>query len=261
MFRFFRQIRQNLVSEQKMSKPASPAGRYVLYALGEIFLVVIGILIALQLNIMYEQTKEKKATRELLTGMQADLQLEAERIAYLKDYYSAITDGIQKMIRHQQGQETYSNDELGQYFLATMEFRKFSKFNINYQTLYGSGLLQEIEDQELSEHIIRYYTVQFLEWSLEIYQQKAVSFNFSQAPYFDPLDKLQARTNHEHIPDFNLAINKGFKTDFGAFINKAEVLNFLVDLLHQSGLVFSNLNNYNETNEELSRRIQTYLEP
>jgi hypothetical protein len=41
MIKFFRKIRQKLLSQHKVTQ-------YVLYALGEIFLVVIGILIALQ---------------------------------------------------------------------------------------------------------------------------------------------------------------------------------------------------------------------
>ena len=43
MIKFFRKIRQKLLSENKFSK-------YLLYAIGEIILVVIGILIALQIN-------------------------------------------------------------------------------------------------------------------------------------------------------------------------------------------------------------------
>ena len=43
MIKFFRKIRQKLLSEDKFSK-------YLLYAIGEIILVVIGILIALQIN-------------------------------------------------------------------------------------------------------------------------------------------------------------------------------------------------------------------
>lgn len=43
MIKFFRHIRQRLLSENKFSK-------YLLYAIGEILLVVIGILIALQIN-------------------------------------------------------------------------------------------------------------------------------------------------------------------------------------------------------------------
>ena len=48
MIKFFRKIRQNLLMENK-------TGKYFKYAIGEIILVVIGILIALQLN-TYKET-------------------------------------------------------------------------------------------------------------------------------------------------------------------------------------------------------------
>lgn len=50
MIKFFRKIRQGLISENKFSK-------YLLYAIGEIVLVVIGIFIALQLNLWSENRK------------------------------------------------------------------------------------------------------------------------------------------------------------------------------------------------------------
>ena len=50
MIKFFRKIRQKLLSENKFSK-------YLLYAIGEIILVVLGILIALQLNNLNDERK------------------------------------------------------------------------------------------------------------------------------------------------------------------------------------------------------------
>ena len=47
MIKFFRKIRQNLITENK-------TGKYFKYAIGEILLVVIGILIAIQLNNLNE---------------------------------------------------------------------------------------------------------------------------------------------------------------------------------------------------------------
>ena len=52
MIKFFRKIRQNLLSENKFSK-------YLIYAIGEIILVVIGILIALQINNLNESQKNQ----------------------------------------------------------------------------------------------------------------------------------------------------------------------------------------------------------
>lgn len=53
MISFFRKIRQKLLKENRVT-------RYLVYAVGEILLVVIGILIALQLNIQKELADEKK---------------------------------------------------------------------------------------------------------------------------------------------------------------------------------------------------------
>ncbi len=50
MIQFFKKIRQGLISENKFSK-------YLLYAIGEIILVVVGIFIALQLNLWSENRK------------------------------------------------------------------------------------------------------------------------------------------------------------------------------------------------------------
>jgi hypothetical protein len=61
MLTFLRKIRRSLLQSDSTQKPASPVsggqslwrratGRYILYAIGEIALVVIGILIALQIN-------------------------------------------------------------------------------------------------------------------------------------------------------------------------------------------------------------------
>ena len=56
MIKFFRNIRQNLLSEGKTSK-------YLKYAIGEIVLVVIGILIALQLNTWNAQRIQENEIR------------------------------------------------------------------------------------------------------------------------------------------------------------------------------------------------------
>jgi hypothetical protein len=59
MIKFFRKIRQKMLTENKFSK-------YLLYAIGEIILVVIGILIALQINNLNEEKKENKALKQNL---------------------------------------------------------------------------------------------------------------------------------------------------------------------------------------------------
>jgi len=65
MIKFFRHIRQNLIMENKTSK-------YFKYAIGEIVLVVIGILIALQINMWNEGRKARANEIKLIKGLMAD---------------------------------------------------------------------------------------------------------------------------------------------------------------------------------------------
>lgn len=66
MIKFFRKIRQKLLSENKFSK-------YLLYAIGEIVLVVIGILIALQINTWNQQKQTKEKERNYLALIKQEM--------------------------------------------------------------------------------------------------------------------------------------------------------------------------------------------
>ena len=76
MLRFLRQIRQRLLTDNKFSK-------YLMYAVGEILLVVIGILIALQINTWNEERIERKNEVKLLKELRADLDDNLEEIENL----------------------------------------------------------------------------------------------------------------------------------------------------------------------------------
>ena len=73
MIKFFRKIRQNLLTENKFSK-------YLIYAIGEIILVVIGILIALQINNWNEGRKDVQREIKMLTDLQNDIENNIENI-------------------------------------------------------------------------------------------------------------------------------------------------------------------------------------
>jgi hypothetical protein len=66
MIKFFRKIRQNLLMENK-------TGKYLKYAIGEIVLVVFGILIALQINNWNENQKLKVIEKETLKALENDI--------------------------------------------------------------------------------------------------------------------------------------------------------------------------------------------
>tara|TARA_R110002074_G_scaffold63042_6_gene151445 strand:+ start:2950 stop:3726 length:777 start_codon:yes stop_codon:yes gene_type:complete len=76
MIKFFRKIRQNLLMENK-------TGKYFKYAIGEIVLVVIGILIALQINTWSKTAEQTKNNKIYLNKIIEELKLNVERLDYL----------------------------------------------------------------------------------------------------------------------------------------------------------------------------------
>src|SRR5210317_368566 len=93
MIKFFRNIRQNLIMENK-------TGKYLKYAIGEIVLVVIGILIALQINNWNEENKDIEQEKVYLKNLKEDLKgiIEAYNTAYLVE--SLILKHSKDILKH-----------------------------------------------------------------------------------------------------------------------------------------------------------------
>ena len=112
MIKFFRKIRHNLLSEGSTGKPAWPAGRYFKYTLGEIVLVVVGILIALQINNWNENRKDINRSRAILGEFKKDL--------------ASDTTGINRVVRLL---ERRTSIETLIRYAQTIEGRNFLKEN------------------------------------------------------------------------------------------------------------------------------------
>ena len=97
MIKFFRKIRLKTLTENKFSK-------YLLYAIGEIILVVIGILIALSINNWNQEQQQKKVLNNIYATIKADLQqdiINIDKIVYSsqsieKDYLAIINQTRKK---------------------------------------------------------------------------------------------------------------------------------------------------------------------
>src|SRR5210317_1373022 len=74
MIKFFRKIRQKMLTDNKFNK-------YLIYGIGEIILVVIGILIALQINNWNENRRLRAVEIKLLKELRNDLMVTLEELA------------------------------------------------------------------------------------------------------------------------------------------------------------------------------------
>ena len=119
MINFFRRIRKKLADENKPLK-------YMRYAIGEILLVVVGILIALQINNWNEQRKlkaiELKLLEELYTTIEGDLNLNAYNFQRNeRGIYSAqiLIDNFEKERPYHDSLNLHFANALGRYIALT----------------------------------------------------------------------------------------------------------------------------------------------
>ncbi len=131
MIKFFRKIRKNLLSENKFSK-------YILYAIGEIVLVIIGILIALQINNKNEQRKSENKIVSILKEVQHDLGLDIQKSDELIAYYKT-KDSIINLI--QTDKLTYDD-----YKNGYQNALRYAIMNAFHMKIHANGYTNLIEN-------------------------------------------------------------------------------------------------------------------
>ena len=89
---FFNKQRRSIITSTALSS-------YLKYALGEIVLVVIGILIALQINDGYQQRLDRQIEREYLVSMKRDLAEDASELVDAIDGNSSLLAGLDDTLR------------------------------------------------------------------------------------------------------------------------------------------------------------------
>lgn len=89
--KLFRNQRNKLLKNKK-------TGNYIAYAIGEIILVVIGILIAVSLNNWNENRKKKQQLLNIYAIVEDDLQNDLEEIKTIQDYYKTIDSLYAKVL-------------------------------------------------------------------------------------------------------------------------------------------------------------------
>jgi hypothetical protein len=124
VFRFFRQIRQRLLTNNKFSK-------YLLYAIGEILLVVIGILIALQVDNWNEERKKQREITRLLLDIEGDLLLNYELAHFALNFYRRQDSIARRIARNQLTDADYYSHSRLNYFISNWEYYLPAEKNIN----------------------------------------------------------------------------------------------------------------------------------
>ncbi|MBL4568753.1 MAG: hypothetical protein JKY69_03560 [Flavobacteriaceae bacterium] len=151
MIKFFRKIRQNLLMENK-------TGKYFKYAIGEILLVVIGILIAIQINNWNESRKQSISEKEFITSVKNDLKQDK---AFIQQIVEPIEPRIEAYkVLNSDLPNLYDNDRnsldsiFHNYFKSQ---RTFYPISGSYQSAVSGNQITVFRNKELIQKIIKLY--------------------------------------------------------------------------------------------------------
>ena len=158
MIKLFRKIRQKLLSENKFSK-------YFIYAFGEIILVVIGILIALQINNWNEQRKLEQQESTYYCKIKEDISSDLFNIQRSKkslDERQKTTKRLlTNLLKIQDNKSIIMKD-----YLASLRSYIYVPNKSAITDVTSSGKLENLKNEDLKNAILNYYSEQ--EYALNV---------------------------------------------------------------------------------------------
>ena len=155
MIKFFRRIRQQLLTENKPALPAGRFSKYLIYAIGEIILVVIGILIALAINNSNQNRVTKEKEQIYLAGLKNEFETSRLKLIQLIEVNRQNYEGAKEIIGHM-FMDTVSITEVQFSKLLFGSFASDIAFNPNNSLLnemINSGSLKDISNTELRKQL------------------------------------------------------------------------------------------------------------
>lgn len=220
MIKLFRKTRKNLLMENKTSK-------YFKYAIGEIVLLVIGILIALQINNWNENSKKSKEEEKLVHQINFDLENNKKELIELRKRLEINKVGIDSLIVRLQ---TKKYDLMFPVHLsATTRKIYFNNASSGYKTIQN-GMAQLISNTTVLNKILNIYDNDFnkiairetlMNQQIDDFQKDFINKYFKKSP-----NKMKIKL----IEFDKVATDLFLPVDFLSIINNLEFINRLHQL-------------------------------
>ena len=250
MIKFFRKIRKKFLEQGKTSK-------YLSYALGEIILVVIGILIALQINNWNENRKNQNKIVGYLYNLTDDLSTDIKEFNQNIWYY-------ERDIR--KSEYVLSSDDYKKLKVDSILKLTTNIYNIDkttrqtYEKIKNEGLIESLGSERINKAINNYYNLDIsyyqniLNWDKE-FTNKSYDFWFFNKAY----EASAVRNNETNALPF-LTPEENRKTDLISLIESIEGRNHIRGGLDRRKHLLKRVKETKKAAEDLIRMIQSELE-
>ena len=259
MLTLLRKIRRSVIDSATTKKLSSPFLRYSVYAIGEIVLVVIGILIALQINNWnidrINRIQEKSYLKRIVKDLESDLfdlsvAIRSNDDRLLRGVW--LLESLERDIDEIKSRESYLKAKAnlpnfdqfeGKSFGKVLtDFRMFNTFNENvntFQEIIANGKSDIIRDEELKITIQSHYSSilekkwlqNIVEKERDTYIEYLVSNGISNLNTFS-VEEILSRINNKEvfyaqIENYLLIaseVQKGLRDDEDSIENTTEIL-------------------------------------
>jgi hypothetical protein len=242
MISFFRKIRQNILKQGKTT-------RYFKYALGEILLVVIGILIALQINNWNEARKQKKEDLIFLKNLKEELSLDITALVKHIGKYKQLNSELQASLNILNDAETINQEQrelISKSFNILEILTPINKNTQRNDLQISNGSMHRISET-LNQNFINY--IDSTKTSIEIISKLGES--------------LQLLSIHDVSPMFDL-VTDGTRTtysfDFDEIKNNRLVKNAISKSLRYRNISIQHMSSQIEKTQKLIYEIDQLLE-
>ena len=149
MINFFRRIRKQLATENNAKK-------YLRYAIGEILLVVIGILVALQINNWNEQRKERQKEQSFLKQLLEDFSESEKRMNATQTFFLEIAISSSFVVKAFWEPEKYSHQEIASQMGNPLRSDRKRPILATIEALVSTGDLNLILSDSIRSHLLSY---------------------------------------------------------------------------------------------------------
>lgn len=153
MIKFFKNIRRDALIQKKVKK-------YLIYAMGEIILVVIGILIALSINNWDDEKDKDNFQIQLLLSFKNGLETDLINIDYNIAKNNESRNSIDSLLSYLENRKSYENFKLGLHFSQMMLSTRFVHSMSAFETLKSKGITT-ISNDSLRNQIIEVYDSEY----------------------------------------------------------------------------------------------------
>ena len=257
MIKIFRKIRHNLLSENKFSK-------YFLYAIGEILLVIIGILIAIQINNKNTKRIEKEVFESNLQYVLEDIEKDKTDLLEIKERREIVENQIKYILNAVKENRPLTSLEMLSN-LGIFNWQYYHRNNTGFERILTSNLYESDDFLKVREKIKAYEEINNgysdTEKRLNEFLEEMEIEMFKKGSNLEYLEYINLWQSVDYKPDAETQTQlDNFKIDFDKFIANNPAM---LSALRRTLIIIPTLITISDmtinSGEEVKKEIESYL--